>query len=140
MDVFVEDNDNSTSTVNVTPLIDVALVLVLVFLVTTPLSIVQSITVKRNQLTKYGLSTPQENVMVHLEPRAVYIVDAAGARKSIPFDEFASVLRLVIERSKSKQVFLQATRDVPHGATVWVLDLAKQNGASDISLLASKRG
>jgi biopolymer transport protein ExbD len=138
MDTLAEE-DNSTSNVNVTPLIDVALVLVLVFLVTSPLSIVHGITVKRNALGKYGLSTPQESVMIHLEPRAVYISDANGNRKQIPYDEFEMVLDGVIAKSKTKNVYLKATRETPHGATVWALDLAKQHGAADISMMASER-
>ena len=132
------DEDSTTTSVNVTPLIDVSLVLVLVFLVTTPLSIIQGITVKRDTLNKYGLSTPQDNVMIHLETKAVYIADAKGTEKQVAFDDFGTVLQLMIQKSKSKNVYLQADRDVPHGATVWVLDTAKQNGAADIALLESK--
>jgi biopolymer transport protein ExbD len=121
--------------INITPLVDVSLVLVLIFMVTMPLAMIHGIDVKRQILKRYGLSTPQESVTVRLTARGIFVKDEKGRDQSVPYDEFGMVLGQMIGVSSSRRVLLQADRDVPHGQTVWVLDLAKQNGAGDVSLL-----
>jgi biopolymer transport protein TolR len=132
------EESSGTEDVNVTPLIDVALVLVLVFLVTSPLSVMHGITIKKDALSKYGLTTQSDNVMVVMDAKGVYIKNAEGSNVKIADQEFGSVLRAMIAGSKSKSVYLEAARNVSHGQTVWVLDLAKQNGAADVSLMEAR--
>ncbi len=127
--------EKSTSTINITPLVDVALTLVLIFMVTMPLSMIHGIDVKRQVLEQYGLSTPQDNVRVHLTGHGIYVKDEQGADKLIPYEDFGVVLSQMIRLSQTKNLILRAERDVPHGQTVWVLDIAKQNGAKDISMM-----
>lgn len=132
------EEEGSVNKINVTPLVDVCLVLVLIFMVTMPFSIIYGITVKGQILKNYGLSTPQEHVNVLLASRGVFIQDEKGKDQPIPYEDFGNVLRQVIQIAETKDVILRVERDVPHGQTVWVLDLAKQNGALDISLLGGK--
>ena len=135
MSVEMDQREGGSGGINITPLVDVCLVLVLIFMITMPLSVLHGIDVKRQALQKYGLTTPQESVFVHLTADGVTIQDVKGKEQPVASQDFGMVLTHVIERSKSKQVFLRADRDVAHGQTVWVLDLAKQNGAGDISLM-----
>jgi biopolymer transport protein ExbD len=48
------------------------------------------------------------------------------------------VVRELIGLSKSHEVQLKVDRDVPHGQTVWTLDLAKQNGAQNVGILENQ--
>lgn len=131
----MKEDEKATSQINLTPLVDVSLSLVLVFMVTMPLSLIHGITVKRQELKKYGLTTPQESVIVHLKPGAIYIEDENSRQQKIPYEEFGVVLRQMLQISSAKQMFLHIDRQVPHGQTVWVLDIGKQNGAEDISIV-----
>ena len=54
----MKDDETGTNQINMTPLVDVSLTLVLVFMVTMPLSMIHGITVKSDTLKKFGLSTP----------------------------------------------------------------------------------
>jgi biopolymer transport protein ExbD len=135
-DVQQQDADDING-INITPLVDVSLVLVLIFMVTMPLSMIHGIDVKRQTLQRYGLATPQENIVVHLTDRAILIKDENGREQAVPYDQVGAVLSQMIRLSPAKQVFLKCDRDVPHGQTVWILDIAKQNGAADISLLGT---
>jgi len=47
----------------------------------------------------------------------------------------ALVLAGMLAGSQTKRFFLRVDREVSHGRTVWTLDLAKQGGAADISLM-----
>jgi biopolymer transport protein ExbD len=131
----VGEKEDGVNGINITPLVDVCLVLVLIFMVTMPLSLLRGIDVKRQSLSKYGLSTPQENVNARLTSRELFIKDEKGVEKAIPFDEAAAVLGGVLQSSTGKRFFLRVEREVSHGRTVWVMDVAKQNGAADISLM-----
>ena len=132
-----QSSENGVNGINITPLVDVCLVLVLIFMVTMPLAGIHGIDVKRQGLEKYGLSTPQENITVHLMSRGIAITDQNGREQPVPYDEFGSVIGQMIKLSSAKQVFLKSDRVVPHGQSVWVLDLAKQNGAADITMMES---
>ncbi len=127
-------DDQSLNTINITPLVDVSLVLLLIFMVAMPLSLINAINIKSQVLQKYGLSTPQENILVHLTDHGVFIKDEKGKMQPIPYTHFGMVLTQMIQVSSTKNLLLQVDRDVPHGQTVWVLDIGKQNGAKDVSL------
>lgn len=130
---YLEEED-SINKINIAPLVDVCLVLVLVFMVTLPFSILYGITVKENKLSKYGLTTPQEHVVVHLTDRGIFIQDEKGKEQPIPYEDFGVVVRQMLQVSATKSLLLKVDRDVPHGQTVWSLDIAKQNGAREISI------
>ena len=121
--------------INITPLVDVSLVLVLIFMVTMPLSMIHGIDVKRQTLKKYGLSTPQENILVHLTTKGASIRDKSGKERGVADADFDQVLGGMVEQSTKKRLLLSADRNVEHGRTVWVMDSAKRNGVIDITLL-----
>ena len=135
MSADLGEKKDGVNGINITPLVDVCLVLVLIFMVTMPLSLLRGIDVRRQSLSKYGLSTPVENVNARLTPKAILIKDSKGVERNVPLSEAAVVLQGVLEASKGKQLFLTVEREVTHGQTVWVMDVAKQGGAADISLM-----
>jgi biopolymer transport protein ExbD len=128
------EDDKAANGINMTPLSDICLTLVMVFMVTMPLSVIYGVTVKGESLRKFGLATPQEKVVVHLGQRGVYIEDEKGKEQPIPYTEFGVVLRQMIQVSETKEVLLKVDPTVPHGQAVWALDIAKQNGAEDIAI------
>jgi biopolymer transport protein TolR len=126
--------DDSINAINIAPLVDVCLVLLLVFMVTMPLSALYGVTVKTDKLSKYGVTKPQDNVMVHLAANGIFIENDRRKEELVPYEEFGVVIRQLIQLSATRAVILKIDAAVPHGQTVWALDVAKQNGASQISL------
>lgn len=135
MSADLGEKKDGVNGINITPLVDVCLVLVLIFMVTMPLSLLRGIDVKRQSMSKYGLSTPVENVNARLTTNSLFIKDAKGVERNVPLDAAADVLSGVMQTSTGKQLFLRVEVDVSHGQTVWVMDVAKQGGATDISLM-----
>src|SRR4029077_5266740 len=101
MAVDLEKKDGVNG-INITPLVDVCLVLVLIFMITMPLSVLRGIDVKRQALNKYGLDTPQENVTARMTARELLVKDAQGADKPVPYDESAVVLDDLFRGSTGK--------------------------------------
>lgn len=130
-----EEDSDSIAGINITPLVDVALTLVLVFMVTMPLSMIHGITVRRQMVEKYGLSTPQENIQIRLSQQGIFVKDKKGKSRHVSNQDLSFVLTQMIIDSPKKRVMLECEKTVPHGQTVWVMDLAKQSGALDISFI-----
>ena len=130
-----EEDFEGIGGINITPLVDVALTLVLIFMVVLPASVIHAINVRSQILRRYGLSSPQENVRVHLTARGIFVQDERSRDRLVGYDHFGIVLSQMVQISSTKRLLLRCDRDVPHGQAVWALDIAKQNGAQDLSLV-----
>ena len=133
------DDEETINTINIAPLVDVCLVLLLVFMVKMPLSALYGIAVKDNVLSKYGITTQQEHVTVMLlTGGGIYVLNKDGSKHAVPYEDFGAVVRQLLQTARVKDVMFRISRDVPHGQAVWALDIAKQNGAEGISLLEAE--
>lgn len=131
----VGDKKDGVNGINITPLVDVCLVLVLIFMVTMPFSLIRGIDVKREALKKYGLSTPQENVSARLTPKELLVKNAGGEEVPVSATDETEVLMDLLKASTGKRFFLKVDPQVSHGRTVNVMNTARGGGAKDISLV-----
>jgi biopolymer transport protein ExbD/biopolymer transport protein TolR len=114
--------------INITPLVDVVLVLLLIFMLTAPVlqsgvqvAVPQTRTV--NQLTEEHLViTIDKDQNVFLQDKPVNIHDLASLLASNPKDQ-------------KKVVYVRADQKVPFGAFASVMDSVKQAGISNISIV-----
>ena len=119
--------------VNVTPLVDVALVVLIIFMVMTPL------------ITKsfwLDVPKPAEGAPPPTNPSdlpLVLTVDANGVlrlnRQEISRDELASRLPGLIAGTKGKVLHLDAADAAPYGDVVDVIDRCRSAGASSIAVV-----
>ena len=118
--------------INVTPLVDVVLVLLIIFMVITPV-------VQMGYLVKVPPKAP-----ANLPPSAVQdqivLRLAAGPRVLINKDEmsmeqFPGRIRDVLRGNTSKMVFFSGARDVDYETTMKFLDLARASGAKNIGII-----
>lgn len=121
---------------NITPLIDVVLVLLIIFMVVTPLMIKQLwVNTPRPVLSESA--TPEDP-----ETPAVIAVDARGAVKLnnelVAPPALAGALRAALAGKKDKTVFFSAHDDAPYGTAVDVMDAARGAGASSIAVATQK--
>jgi biopolymer transport protein ExbD len=130
------DQDESAG-INITPLVDVGLVLVLIFMVTAPLAMINGIDVFSQVLKKYGLSTPQQNIFVRLTPKNILVKDVKGVEKPVAGADFEAVLQKMISQSEKKNVYIKSDRMILHKVTVSAMDAAKRAGAKDVVLVES---
>src|SRR5215218_3787082 len=114
------------SEINVTPLVDVVLVLLIIFMVITPV-------VQMGYLVKVPPKAP-----ANLPPSAVQdqivIRYLAGNRvfinkEEMTIEQFPNRIREVLRGNSSKMVFFSGGRDVDYEATMKFLDLARNSGA-----------
>jgi biopolymer transport protein ExbD len=121
---------------NITPLIDVVLVLLIIFMVVTPLMIKQ-LWVNTPKPVQNDSAQPDDP-----ETPAVLAVDAQGKvtlnHEPIEATALPAALRASLQGKKDKTVFFSAHDDAPYGAAVDVMDVARGAGASSIAVATQK--
>lgn len=119
--------------INMTPLIDVSLVLVVILLLAAPLAFEASIGVNQTQARAKQAKQEEKREFIELSvvsEDSVRVNRLLVARENLPF-----TLQPLIERSAERQVLLSCADGVSHGTFVDVLDVAKCAGASEIAVV-----
>ncbi|HSQ59557.1 MAG TPA: biopolymer transporter ExbD [Acidobacteriota bacterium] len=118
---------------NMTPLIDVSLVLVVILMVATPMAFQSSIAVQR--AAQSGQKAVAEARAERIEIVIVSADSLTVNRAPMPRDRMEGTLRSLLARSASRLVVVRCADAVPHGAFVSILDEAKRCGAADIAVV-----
>ena len=121
--------------VNLTPLIDVSLVLVVILLLATPLAFESSFGVRKTADTARRASNEKREARIELVIESDEIVRVN--RTAVPLADLGSVLGPLLQEASSRKVTVECADDVAHGTFVHVLDLTKLNGATEIAIAGS---
>lgn len=117
--------------INVTPLVDVCLVLVIIFMVTAPMTMQAGIIVGSSSVNAAeGKVSQNESVSVRLTKDHIYLNDKGVTLQSLPV-----LMTAKLKVNKKKVVTITSDDDVIHGTMVEVLDIAKQSGAEGLSIM-----
>lgn len=117
---------------NMTPLIDVSLVLVVILMVATPMAFQSSIAVSRASSSgQKALPARTEWVEVTIRSADLVIVN----KDPVPREALALILEARLNESATRRVLIRCDDAVPHAAFVAVLDDAKACGASGIAVV-----
>lgn len=129
-----------TPTMNVTPLVDVVLVLLIIFMVVTPLLSKQ-----------FWLNIPKKDEEAKLEPNppdsskpVVLTVDEKGVVRinhaEVDRGELKDRLTRIFAARADNILYFDAADGAPYGVAVEVMDLARMGGARTIAILTEKPG
>jgi biopolymer transport protein ExbD len=117
---------------NMTPLIDVSLVLVVILMVATPLAFQSGIGV-------HAAAASGKAAVSDRDARVEIVVAADGTvsvnRMRVPRAELASRLRPLLTASSGRTVVVRCEDNVPHGEFVAVLDEARSLGATRLAVV-----
>jgi len=126
------DNTAPNNEVNMTPLIDVSLVLVVMLILATPLAFESRIDVRNASRTgqKATETKPSERIEIVLVTDETVRVN----RDLVQRADLSSVLTPLLQSSVDRGVLVGCEPGVTHGAFVDVLDQAKLSGATEIAV------
>ena len=117
---------------NLTPLIDVCLVLVVILLVATPMTLQSGITVSRAASGgKSGAAARVARIEIMIQDETTLTVN----RTPIPRSALKATLRPLLAASQTRDVVVSCADGVTHGTFVSVLDEAKVEGAGRIAVV-----
>ena len=119
--------------INVTPFVDVVLVLLIIFMVTAPLML-QGMDVNLPQTTTQPIRMPNAPLVLTVTKDGKYSL----ARKIIPADELQQKLEAVFDARGSKEVFLRADEAAPYGVVVKALAAARRAGATRLGIVTEE--
>jgi biopolymer transport protein ExbD len=134
------EQDETLSEVNVIPLADLSLVLLIILMVMSPM-ITQAlfhVTPSKAQQAENQreLATPETPILVTYEPTALKLNGTLMGSEV----EFVKRLAEVMGRRRDKSVLISASPDVIHGKMVRIMDLVKRQGATSLVMLKWDRG
>lgn len=122
------------SEINVTPFVDVMLVLLIIFMVTTPL-IQQGIEVDLPKTSSSGVSVTEDPFTI--------VIDASknitAGKQIIKLAVLREKLKSIFETRKNKQLYLQADKKVDYGVVAEVIAEARAAGIHSIGLITNPK-
>jgi biopolymer transport protein ExbD len=129
-----EDTLNEVHEINVTPFIDVMLVLLIIFMVAAPLATVD-IQVNLPASTAEPQPRPEKPLYLSLKPDLTLSL----GNDTIPRDFLGSSLDAASNGDKNTLVFLRADKSVPYGELMEVMNLLRRAGYLKVSLVALEK-
>lgn len=119
------------SEINVTPLVDVMLVLLIIFMVTAPM-MQEGMSVNLPKVQAGPLDQQEE------EP-VILVIDKKGRmsikRHELTLENLAEELGKILEVRGDKTLYLKADQDVSYGIVVQAMSIAKLAGAAKLSMI-----
>lgn len=117
------------SEINVTPFVDVVLVLLIIFMITAPMMI-RGIDVQVPQTETRNVHPEERLVLTVTKDKAIYLDD-----QQITLDRLQKVLTGLQKRNPNAAIFLRADEKVPYGVVVQVMDVVKQAGIDRLGMV-----
>lgn len=126
----VLDQDEEISGINVTPLVDVVLVLLVIFMITAPTLYQNALKVQLPQ-AKTGEEQGKQTMQIGVDASGVITID----NKAYTLDE----LRTRVIEQKPQGAIILADKKVEHGLVISIIDVLKSNGVQKFSFGVEKQ-
>jgi biopolymer transport protein ExbD len=130
-----EDDADLVTGINVTPLVDVCLVLVIIFMVTAPL-LSEPVFKVNLPAARTQEGEEKEKIVLSLAREARYAVNETAFTEK---DGFYKELARVIRTSSVKLVVIKADQDAGYGLLTDVMQRSKEAGASGITIATEQK-
>jgi biopolymer transport protein TolR len=115
--------------INITPLVDVVLVLLIIFMVTAP--VLQSgieVAVPKTRTVK---EITEERLVISINKKQEVFL----GNDPVNINAIGAKLRQKVRDPQHQSIFLRADEDVPFGAFATVMDAVKQSGITNVSIV-----
>lgn len=127
---FDQQDQDSISQINITPLVDVMLVLLVIFMVTAPI-LQQGVSIDLPEVTAAPLVGSEEQLIVVVaRDGKVQLNDM-----SIKIDELGRKLSAIVSVKPDRQVYLRADKNVPYGKVVEVMAAVRTAGVRKLGMV-----
>ena len=117
------------SEINVTPLVDVMLVLLVIFLITAPL-MGSALRLDLPATEATASSAPINSLSLSIDPQGLIFIDD----KSVALEALPAVLAMQASTDASVEVQLRADQSVPYGRVAEVMGLLQKAGLTKVAL------
>ncbi|MEW6338636.1 MAG: biopolymer transporter ExbD [Acidobacteriota bacterium] len=123
--------------INITPLVDVVLVLLIIFMVITPILQMGYDTKVPPKLESTAPPPPSlDQVILRLEPDGRMYIN----KEEVTESNIGSRLREVLKGRESKVTFFAAAGDLPYDRVIAFMDIVKESGAQNLGIVLEELG
>jgi len=125
------DREKLIATINITPLTDVMLVLLVIFMVTTPFIIQGNIKINLPAANSQPDTTIQKDIIIGIaEDGKIYL----NSKEVSTDDELSAQLIQLLNTAADKTVIIEGDKMALHGRVVQVMGIAKAAGAEKLAI------
>ena len=126
----------SLSEINVTPLVDVMLVLLIIFMVTAPL-IQQGVEVSLPEARAKAVAAEEQKLVLSIKSdKSLYLGTSEDAAR-VPFDSLEEKLRTNSRAMKERELYLMADKTLPYGFVVDVMATVQRAGITNVGMITN---
>ena len=123
-----DDDEDLNAEINIIPLVDIMLVLLIIFMVAAPM-MNDAIDIRLPKGKAKASGVEEKSVILGIKPdQTVYI-----GKSQVPIDQLDKKLAAIYSTRDKKEIFINADEAVTHGFIVKVMTLAQQAGVLKIS-------
>ncbi|MBU8848813.1 MAG: protein TolR [Desulfobacterales bacterium] len=123
-------NGQFMSEINVTPFVDVMLVLLIIFMVTAPM-MVQGVDVDLPKATSKALKGSEERLIISIDDNLKVFIN----EQVVSVEFLTQKLGAILENFDKKNVYLRADKKVPYGIVVNVISKIKKAGVDSLGMI-----
>jgi biopolymer transport protein TolR len=127
---LVSEDDGDMAEINIIPLVDVMLVLLIIFMVAAPLSI-SGIRVDLPKSAAKGTTVDENRIVLSVSGGGEFFVD----KVNVPSSSLVSKLKAIYQYRQKKELYIRADRAVTYGRVVEAMSAAKLAGVTKIAML-----
>jgi len=125
------ENNGALSTINVTPLVDVMLVLLVIFMVTAPI-LQQGVELELPRETIAPIEGEGQQLVVSITKNGSIFI---GEGNETDVKSLGPKLVGILERRQDKRVFIKADKNVVYGSVMAVMATMRRNGITKVGLI-----
>src|SRR5215208_4970179 len=136
MAAFGGSGRQSLTEINVTPLVDVMLVLLIIFMVTAPL-IQQGVEVKLPEAHAKAIDAEEQKLVLSIRADRAIFLGAGEDAARIPYERLEEKLRANVRAMKERELYLMADRTLPYGFVVEVMATVQRAGVVNLGMITN---
>jgi biopolymer transport protein ExbD len=126
----LSDSEDEITDINVTPLVDVMLVLLVIFMVTASYITNQSIEVRLPQADTGGESKQTVNLAFVVDKESNLYLDG----QPLSFEQLPDIIKGRSAAQPNTQAIIAADQGTPHGTVIKLIDTIRKNGITDFAI------
>ena len=130
----LDDQDDGINDINITPFVDVVLVLLVIFMVTAPVMMKESLKVNLPKTLTSELTTKADSIGVAITKDGQVLFNG----KLLSDDNLKTELLRLAQSAPETNFLISADTDTRHGDVVRIIDLLKKNNLNRFALQVEK--
>ena len=118
------------SEINVTPFVDVMLVLLIIFMVTAPM-MTQRVDVNLPQTTTGNIKAEEDPLILTVNKKGEIFLE----NTQVPLEDLENKVKSIFKYRREKEILLRADREIPYGFVIKVMAGVKRAGINKLGMV-----